>query len=82
VAPESGSCRFPLPGLVGCGGITRNITLPPNSSENSVGFLSNLRRIPSAERSRGAKTKLETGAPIPSRPFTPSLPDLRSSSNL
>jgi transposase len=59
VAPECGSSCFPLTGVGSCGGIARNITLPPNSSENSVGFLSNLRRIPSAERSRGASAKAQ-----------------------
>src|SRR5260370_24076933 len=57
VASESDCCCLFLPGVVGCGGIARNITLPPNSSENSVGLFSSLRRIPSAERSRGASPK-------------------------
>src|SRR5260370_17447317 len=59
VASESDCCCLFLPGVVGCGGIARNITLPPNSSENSVGLLSSLRRIPSAERSRGASAKAQ-----------------------
>src|SRR5260370_34287290 len=59
VASESDCCCLFLPGVVGCGGIARNITLPPNSSENSVGLFSSLRRIPSAERSRGASAKAQ-----------------------
>ena len=59
MAPECGSCCLSVPVTRGCGGITRKITLPPISSENSAGLLSNLRRIPSAERSRGASANAQ-----------------------
>src|SRR6516225_82337 len=41
------------------GGIERNTTRPHTSSENSVPLLSKVRRIPSAERSRGTWLKAQ-----------------------